>query len=163
VIDPENLGRNPRPTASEASSVRETYDSLVPFGTDDHVVVAFNHGGLFEFGSAWDPARLVVRSGKDGADLALLQVLESEDVADRFDGIVIGSGDGIFAEVAIGFREAGLEVTVVSEPEALSSRLARAADRIINFAPVPPTGPTLVPFPITVAAESGMVDLGRAA
>ena len=143
--------------------MRETYHNLVPFGTVDHVVVAFNHGALFEFGNAWNPARLMVRSGKDGADLALLDVLESEDVADRFDGVVIGSGDGIFAEAALGFRKAGLEVTVVSEPDALSDRLARAACRIISFAPVPPTGPTLVPFPIAAATVSGILDVGRAA
>ena len=84
-------------------------------------------------------------------------------IAAGVSALVIGSGDGIFAEVALGFRRAGLEVTVVAEPEALSNRLARAACRIINFNPVPPTGPTLVHLPMAFRDDSGQDNLGWAA
>ena len=61
----------------------------------------------------------MVRSGVDGADRALLSVVENEGIAVRFEGVVIASGDGIFAEAAALFAGCGLSVTVVSRERAL--------------------------------------------
>jgi NAD(P)-dependent dehydrogenase (short-subunit alcohol dehydrogenase family) len=52
--------------------------------------------------------------------LALLQVLATEKVDFRYDRVVIGSGDGIFAFPAARLQAAGCEVTVVTRPDALS-------------------------------------------
>lgn len=71
-------------------------------------------------------ARRLVRSGENGADLALLQVLEQESVAERYDRVVLGSGDGIFAYAAAGLQAVGVDVTVVSRSDALSRRLGFA-------------------------------------
>ena len=78
-------------------------------------------------GWEWRRARYVVRSGPDGADLALIDVIREERVNERFRHVVIGSGDGIFADVASLLGLAGVQVTAVSRPESLSSKLRLAA------------------------------------
>lgn len=70
-------------------------------------------------------------SGPDGADLALLDVLLHEDVAARFTHIVIGSGDGVFGQVAASLSARGVWVTVVSRRDSLSPWLAQAARDVV--------------------------------
>ena len=72
-----------------------------------------------------------VRSGPDGADLALLDVLRYENVAQRFTHVVIGSGDHLFAEEAAHLAAQGVWVTVISRHRSLSLRLALAAREVI--------------------------------
>ena len=56
--------------------------------------------GLFHAKNSWPQARVVLGVGRDGADHALLDVLDHEDVGARFSRVVIVSGDGIFANAA---------------------------------------------------------------
>jgi len=85
----------------------------------------------------------VVRSGPDGADLALVEIVEMEDVAVRFDRIVIASGDGIFAHPAAQLQASGVAVTVVSRPDALSRQLKLAARDIRYLDLMPKLGPAV--------------------
>ena len=96
-------------------------------GADDHVVMAANHNALLNAALGWPHVRYRVRSGPDGADLELLDVLLNEDVATRFSHVVIGSGDGAFGGAARALRDLGVRVTVVSRRGSLSLHLARAA------------------------------------
>jgi len=75
--------------------------------------------------------RYRIRSGPDGADLELLDVIDHENVAERFTHVVIGSGDGIFADAATSLAAASRWVTVVSRCESLSARLRLAACDVI--------------------------------
>ena len=55
--------------------------------------------------------RLVVgASGRDSADKALLNSVDVDHVAERFDSVVIASGDGFFAGLARTLSERGLSV-----------------------------------------------------
>ena len=54
----------------------------------------------------------MLREGHDGADLALENVLSSENVEERFSEVVIVSGDGLFANQAARLRSLGVRVTV---------------------------------------------------
>ncbi|MHB1582392.1 MAG: NYN domain-containing protein [Acidimicrobiales bacterium] len=141
LIDAENLGRSPRPSRDEAELVHSTYLDLVGCEAPDHAVVACNHGAAIEVGSAWAGARLLLASGKDGADNALLDVLAREDVPRRYDGVVVGSGDGIFVDAVLELRASGVAVTVVAPPEALSRRLALAATAVVPFVAPEPRSP----------------------
>ena len=80
----------------------------------------------------WGRARRLLRRGVNGADLALLQVIESENLGRRFERVVIASGDGIFAEACANLQSTGCHVTVVTRPGALSTRL-RLAVRDIRY------------------------------
>ncbi len=68
---------------------------------------------------------LFAARGADGADLRLLAQAPPEWVVRRFERLVIGSGDGIFAARATAVRDLGVEVGVVSRPEALSRSLSQ--------------------------------------
>ena len=97
----------------------------------DQVEVASSHLTLLNAALGWPHARYRVRSGPDGADLALLDVLRHENVATRFTHVAIGSGDHLFAEEAAHLAAQGVWVTVVSRRRSLSPRLALAAREVI--------------------------------
>ena len=84
MVDIENLAGAPVPTLDLVSEVQGRYLACLGFGADDQVVLASSHLGLLNAGLGWPHARYRVRSGKDGADLELIDVLEHENVAARF-------------------------------------------------------------------------------
>jgi hypothetical protein len=88
--------------------------------------LATSHHGARIAWLAWPNVRRLIRSGENGADLALLDVLESEHVPERFSTVIIASGDGIFADPAAALQTADCEVRVVCRHGALSRRLALA-------------------------------------
>ncbi|MGH9169721.1 MAG: NYN domain-containing protein [Acidimicrobiales bacterium] len=137
LVDIENLVGCPRPTLAMATACRDEYANRLRIGNDDLVVLACNHGAALEVGPAWPGCRLRVRSGPDGADRALLDVLKSESVEDRFGSVVIGSGDGCFTEAVAQLRVAGIEVTVAATAHSLSRRLALVASRVVLLDPTP--------------------------
>lgn len=140
LIDLENLVGCPRPTDFEVSECRDRYSDLVGTDGPDQVIIACNHGALLSVGCGWPHARHLVRSGPDGADLALLDVIDGERIEERFDEVVIGSGDGIFAMSVVSLQRHGVPVTVVASPGSLSNRLRLAATRVVPFIEsTPPT------------------------
>lgn len=134
LIDIENLLGEPRPAAKSVCQARDAYEARVVVGENDLVVVACNHGCALDVGLAYAGARLVVRSGSDGADLALLEVLAEHDVESRFDAVVVASGDGIFTDAVSALGGMGLPALVVSRPDSLSHTLRLAAGgRVVAF------------------------------
>ena len=136
ILDIENLLGDPRPSQVCVVDAMEHYMNLANYGESDLLVAACNHGAALEVGYALGGHhRLLLGSGPDGADHALLNVLEGEGLSARFSRVVIGSGDGIFAEPAARLSRFGTQVTVVSRTVALSARLNLAAAEVIYFDP----------------------------
>jgi len=131
LIDVENLAGTGVPGRDQVGAVHSWYGRRVGFGAVDHVVVACNHLALADTALGWPHARYRVRSGPDGADLELLDVLYNENVAERYTQFVIASGDGVFAAAAASLATASRWVTVVSRRECLSTRLRLAACDVI--------------------------------
>jgi hypothetical protein len=131
VVDIENLAGTAIPTLGQVSDVQGRYMARLGFGTDDQVVMAASHLGLLNAALGWPHARYRVRSGPDGADLELLDVLLHEDVAGRFTHVAIGSGDGVFGQAAAGLVAHGVRVTVVSRRDSLAPGLARVALNVV--------------------------------
>lgn len=131
VVDIENLAGAAVPTLDLVTKVQDRYLACLAFGADDQVVLAASHLGLLNAGLGWPHARYRVRSGKDGADLELIDVLEHENVAARFGHVVIGSGDGLFGRAAAGLADRGVRITVVSRRGSLAHDLAKVAAHII--------------------------------
>ena len=75
-------------------------------GIEDDVVVAAHPRHFPVLPVNWQNARHRFRDGKNGADLALLEVLDDDHVLDRFETVVIASGDGIFVKPARRLRRA---------------------------------------------------------
>lgn len=137
LVDVENLVGHGRPTRAEVTDCATTYRGLDLVGARDLLVLGCNPGSQLAVGLGWGgPHRLVVRHGADGADLALLDVLEREQVERRFGDLVIASGDGIFADEVRRLRGRGLRVTVVAPLRSAARRLRSVAGR------------ALVPFPV---------------
>jgi hypothetical protein len=131
LIDIENLADNPIPGLIDVLLVRYRYHKGVGFSANDQAIVGCNHLAFRHAGFSWPRARYLVRSGKNGADLELLDVIRHENVAERFSHVVIASGDGIFAPEAAGLVAMGCHLTVVSRRAALSKRLRLTAHRVI--------------------------------
>jgi hypothetical protein len=131
VVDIENLAGAAVPTVDVVTEVQGRYLACLAFGADDQVVLAASHLGLLNAGLGWPHARYRVRSGKDGADLELIDVLEHENVAARFGHVVIGSGDGRFGQAAQGLAARGVRITVVSRRGSLAYSLAKVARDVI--------------------------------
>ena len=131
VVDIENLAGTGLPTLTRVSEVQGQYLACLRFGAGDQVVLAASHIALLNAGLGWPHARYRVRSGKNGADLELIDVLEHENVAARFGHVVIGSGDGGFTAIAASLATLGIHVTVVSRWGSLAQELAKVAGDVI--------------------------------
>ena len=131
LVDIENLAGDSRPSLRQVRQAQGLYAGCLGFGAMDQVEVASSHLTLLNAALGWPHAHYRVRSGPDGADLALLDVLRYENVADRFTHVAIGSGDHLFAEEAALLAAQGVWVTVVSRRRSLSPRLALAAREVI--------------------------------
>jgi hypothetical protein len=132
LLDIENLAGAALPSRDQVTEVQGLYVARLAFGADDHVVMAASHRAFLNAALGWGPsARYRVRSGPNGADLELLDVLQHEDVAARFTHVVIGSGDGLFSQAAASLKARDVWVTVVSRRDSLSGNLARSAVDVI--------------------------------
>lgn len=131
VVDIENLAGTAIPTILQVSEVQGLYIARLGFGAEDQVVMATSHLALLNAARGWPHARYRVRSGPDGADLELLDVLLHEDIAARFTHVVIGSGDGAFVPPAARLRDRGVRITVVSRADSLSCQLRKAANKVV--------------------------------
>ncbi len=128
LIDIENLTGSSSPSAEEVRDCRDLYEGAF-VGDLDLVVIACSHHAFPAVGWEWRRARHIIRSGEDGADLALLDVIALESVAERFDSVVVASGDGIFTDAVARLGAADVHVTAVSRPESMSRTLRLAARR----------------------------------
>jgi hypothetical protein len=133
LVDIENLLGGPSPTITSVQRLKSQYTSIAPVLRDDLVTVASSHHAALAWWYEWGPARRLLRSGPDGADLALLDVLANERVAERFEHIVIGSGNGIFAEPVARLHALGRLVTVVVRRGDHLSRRLRLASTDVRF------------------------------
>jgi hypothetical protein len=128
LVDIENLAGGARAYRCSVADALEHYRALAGFQEGDHVVIAACGGLAFRTGCLWSGARLLVAHGKDGADLALLnEIISPESIAARYDRVVVGSGDGIFAEPISTLRRLGISVGVVAPIGGLSAHSYRAA------------------------------------
>lgn len=131
VVDIENIVGGAVQTIDQAANAHERITEAAGLRNDEQVVLGSSHVGAVDAQLGWGSSRLRVRSGPDGADLELLEVLTTEHIAERFAQVVLVSGDGIFTDAVARLEAAGVPVTVVSRPEACSTRLALAASRTI--------------------------------
>ena len=132
LVDIENLLGNPRPAdTQQAVEVFETYLVAAVWHPGDLVVVASNPGlmktlafQLPDIPSSWRCIR-----GADGADRLLLQAVPNR-LHTRFSRLVIGSGDGIFADLAGDASRTAVETWVVGGVGSISRALWRSADQV---------------------------------
>ncbi len=131
LVDAENIASVALPSELRCTADRAELRRALGVRESDHVIVASSHRAARAVWWAWPAARRIVKSGPDGADLALLRAVDVDDVCSRFTRIVIASGDGIFADLAIELTDRGAEVIVIARRGSISDRLARSASRTV--------------------------------
>lgn len=143
LIDLENLLGDPFDLGGVADAMarclvagrRLPGDHLIVAGHPHLVLKARQVTGL-----SFQPLR--APQGPDGADLALLGALRPAFMAERYQRVVIASGDGIFTELAAELGRRGVTVWVVAPKGSTATRLRLAAARVVALAPV--SGPVPV-------------------
>lgn len=135
LIDIENISGGAIRTLAEARWVQRMLDSTLGLRHQEQVIIGVSKAGAIHTGPEWSSARIVVGTGVDGADHALLDVLNNENIADRFDKVVLVSGDGIFTETVATLGGHGVKVTVVAHQTSLAKRLQMAASQTVTFNP----------------------------
>lgn len=132
LVDVENIFALTRgePVGRHAGTI---YHQVAPVGPEDLLMVAADVTRIFDTKAAFPSARVRPGRGQDGAELALINDIDVDHIAGRFDSVVIGSGDHLFVDVAYRARQRGLNVVVVSRPTPLSRSLASYADFVIDM------------------------------
>lgn len=143
LVDLENMACGAK--LGKARVARLQRQICVTVGLSDHDQVVIATGGKNAF-AAWygwkGSAQRLMRPGRDGADLALLEAIrDHRKIAQRYQSVVIASGDHIFAPAVAALKALGLEVIVVAPPVGLSKQMRLAA------------GPDLKPLMFSFAHE----------
>jgi len=138
VVDIENMVGGAVMTVEQASEACLSLRRAAGLKGDEQVIIGTSHNGAMSAWLGWQGPRprLVVRSGQDGADLELLEVLTHERIAERFDEVILASGDGIFTAAVAALAAAGVAVTVIARPGKCSKRLSMAATRTFLLEPL---------------------------
>lgn len=131
AVDIENVAGGAVMAIEQAVDAHLCIDEALGLNGREHIVIGTSYVGVIAAGLGWRGPRIVAGFGENGADLALLEVLTEERVEERFDEVVVVSGDGIFTEAVAALGAAGVQVTVVARPEACSKRLRMAAFRTV--------------------------------
>lgn len=97
----------------------------------DMLVVGCNPRLAFLAQEYFPGAQIVTGKGKNGADQALAQAIDTDHAADRYSELCIVSGDHAFGEIAAAARRAGLQVRVVAPHAGLSLALRVYADTAV--------------------------------
>jgi hypothetical protein len=143
VVDVENLVGASRATPATLRATATKLHRIAPRSPRDHEIVGTDPRLLLAAATAWPGARYLLGRGPSGADRELAQVLHDERIEQRFDHVVIASGDGQFAPVAAMLASQGCRVTVIARRGCLSRRLQLAAGevRYLHLAPLAPVSP----------------------
>lgn len=134
LVDIENVIGGAALRRDTAIWARRQVESVLGVNVHDQVVIGASHVGFLNSALSWPHKQYVVKSGIDGADLALIDELEALRV-DRYDEVVVVSGDGIFADPIAKLTAQGVSVTVVAHRGHCAARLRLAATRTLYLQP----------------------------
>jgi hypothetical protein len=127
VVEIESIAGGAVRTNALASWARKLVEEAIALRPDEQVIIGARHASVLAAGTRWAGARLVTARDQDGVQRGLLQILQDEHIAGRFDELVLASGNGIFTEAIAKLGAQGVKVTVVAWPESLSKHLRMAA------------------------------------
>jgi len=132
LVDIENLCLG-RTLPATCSAVWDDYQHQVGVGGRDQVVVAANaiSAAPAFFALPASARRILVPVLPDAADLALIDSIDVDRVAQRHATVVLASGDGAFAPLARSLRSRGLRVVqVVSAGARIAAELYLACHEL---------------------------------
>jgi hypothetical protein len=131
-LDLDNLVGTGQPSANQIHRVLDEFERLCKPCRGDQVFCAGTAISAYHCADYRPNYRVAVGRGKDGADRRLLELGDPEHVSRRFQRVVIGSGDGIFAGLALEYMTRGIQVELLVGKGALANNLHRACKRHIR-------------------------------
>ena len=140
LVDLDNLlGLDPRRAAVPAyMHAYATFADSVGISERDLVVVGVGPCAAWVAQTAAPGARIVTRTGPDGAEIRLLrELVDPGFVARRFGEVIVASGDHRFVDALATLNRYAVATTVASIPNQLSRRLRLVAQRVV-WLPRPP-------------------------
>lgn len=137
LLDVENFAGTPLPTPRQLVEAVLRYKAAVRFLPWDLGCLAVNGLAYSRLTDVLADPNLGFRPlkgerGRNGSDRVLIREAREQLQVATVDHLVIGSGDGAFADVARRWRKAGGHVTVCGRRATVSEALRRAADVTIE-------------------------------
>ncbi len=130
LVDIENITGTPTPTAEQVTVAIQQLNEAIPGFEHAQRVWACSHRAARTVGFAVLADRQLWRSGIDGADLALIEVIDTENIEERYGQVTICSGDGIFADSIARLLSQGVSVGVAANKGRVSAQLRLAAQHV---------------------------------
>ena len=132
IVDLENMmfGNHVDPSQDRSVEILELAQARRP---TDMVIVGCNPRLAFSAKNLFPSSQIVTGHGKDGADIALIETLDLNHAAERFDELCIVSGDHAFAPIAHAARQRGLRIRVVAPRFGMSTALRVYADTAVHL------------------------------
>ncbi len=131
LIDIENLCMASNPTLEQVIEARRTYmKMMMPGENDQFLVTVSSKTNLAAAAFGWVGAEVKCREGHDGADILLAKAILEDHLAERFDKVVLASGDGGLAPFVQHLTKALKNVVVVSRPKSTAFALRVSGAKI---------------------------------
>lgn len=115
IIDIENIIGKADFTEADARRFKEIYwGHAVAVERFDDVILASSR--LAATNSWWafpQGIQRLIKDGPDGAELAVLEALDVSQAAQRYDEVVLASGDHLFADLVQDFQRRGVTVQLI--------------------------------------------------
>jgi hypothetical protein len=133
LVDAENLALTSNCTIEGVRDSYLKYSGLFEDASDDLRIIACSHHNATAVFFGWSglASQPLMRSGENGAELALIEACISQVDRLNVSHVVIGSGDGLFVDLVLELQNRGIEVTVVGVEGHTSARLRLAANHVI--------------------------------
>ena len=129
LVDIQNVTRDGTPSPAAAKFSQVLLSSVVEVD-DAHWVIATGPGSYADVAFAWGAkGRVWCRAGEHGAEEELIERARHEKLVDRFDTIVVCSGDHRFTDLVVDAGRRGKRVIVVGWRGSVARRLELAAGR----------------------------------
>lgn len=125
-LDMDNLSGSGQPTSEQVRCVLDEFERICRPCKSDQVYCAGTAITAYHCADYRPNYRVAAGRGKDGADKRLLELGDPEHVSRRFQRVVIGSGDGIFANIAREYARRGLKVELIAGKGGISRSLKQA-------------------------------------
>lgn len=124
LLDHQNLCGGVNAPSAVVSAVWGKLKEFLSVAPTDDVVIALSSRGAAEYMTAipMQQMRLVLGNGLHGASLALVDFIDANHVAARYDSVVIASGDGTLTGLALELRACGMSVCNVTSSLSTASR-----------------------------------------
>ena len=128
ALDLDNACASSSLTCEVVANIASIITNQISYADGDKVTIATTHHSAHSlFGWSTTCLRLI-RSGKDGCDLALIEQLEALPPTSIQKEVILISGDGIFTDIVGKLQRKGYTVRVLARRGSLSNRLRLAAN-----------------------------------